>query len=156
MDLNFALVLIARWLHILSATLTVGVPIYLWLVLMPAVTGLDEASQAKLREGSAKRWRILIYVCITIFLATGFFNFLYIQRWRGFVVKGEMITYHILFTVKFVLALGLFFVLSALAGRTKALENFRKNAKTWVLVSVLLGVAIVIVSGIMRFMPFTL
>jgi uncharacterized membrane protein len=151
MDETYALILVARWLHILAATLSVGVPIYLWLVLMPALTHIDADSQAKLREASAKRWRILVYVCITIFLVTGLFNFLHVRRWHDFE-KSMMIRYHILFTVKFILALMLFFLLSALAGRSKALEYFRKSAGTWMMVSALIGVAIVVISGIMRFM----
>lgn len=142
-------ILVARWLHILSATLAVGVPIYIWLVQMPAMASIDEESRAKLREAGAKRWRILVYVSIALFLATGLFNYLYVGRQRDFADDARRL-YNILFGVKFLLALALFFVLSALAGRSAALEYFRKNAGAWVAVAVLLGLGIVGISGYMR------
>ena len=37
MTVDYCLMLLARWLHILSAPLAIGVPIYVRLVLMPAL-----------------------------------------------------------------------------------------------------------------------
>ena len=136
-----AVVLLFRWLHILAATVSVGVPIYLWLVLMPAMTSIDEESRTRLREASARRWRILVYAAIVIFLVTGLYNYLVVKRWSDFPTDAKA-RYHMLFGIKFLLALAVFFILSALAGRSAALEYFRKNAKTWVMVSVLLGLVV--------------
>jgi uncharacterized membrane protein len=144
-------ILVGRWLHILSATLAVGVPIYIWLVQMPALASLDEENRTRLREAIAKKWRILVYFAIAVFLATGLYNYLYVARHKEFADDARKL-YNALFGVKFLLALGLFFVLSALAGRSAALEYFRKNASTWIMVAVLLGLAIIGISGYMRFM----
>src|SRR5262249_52118628 len=78
------LLFLARWLHILSATLAVGVPIYIWWVQNPALKTLDEPARSNLREALARRWRFLVYLIILIFLVTGFYNFLVVKRWENF------------------------------------------------------------------------
>src|SRR5689334_2997168 len=109
--------LVARWLHILSATLAVGVPIYVRLALMPALETLDEENRSRVREAIAARWRMIVYMLIVVFLA-----------------------------------IVMFFLSSALAGRSKGLAYFRNNAKVWTTFLISVGVVVVGISGILRFM----
>ena len=81
--------LLARWLHILAASLTVGVPIFIRFVLWPSLATLDEAHRPKLQEESTARWRNLIYLSIAIFLVTGLYNFFWVARWRSFRTGGS-------------------------------------------------------------------
>lgn len=143
--------LLARWLHILSAALALGVPIYVRFVLAPAMASLDEEPRSRLNEAIAKRWRIIVYVLIVIFLATGFYTFLGVRRWRDFPADLKF-RYHLYFGIKLVIALIMFFLSSALAGRSSALKFIRDKSGFWLTVLILLGLFIIVISGTMRFM----
>jgi uncharacterized membrane protein len=145
------LMLVARWLHILSATLAVGVPIYMWWVEVPALKSVDEPARSTLREALARRWRFIVYLIILIFLVTGFFNFLVVTRWENFS-QDLKFRYHLYFGLKLLAALGIFFLLSALAGRSAKLERIRQRAGFWLLIVILLGVFVIVLSGTMRYM----
>ena len=60
--------------------------------------------------------------------------------------------YNILFGIKVVLALAVFFLASAMTGRSEALAKFRENLKLWITVNLLLGILIVCIAGQMRMM----
>jgi uncharacterized membrane protein len=152
--MDYALMLLARWLHILSAALAIGVPIFIRFVLMPARQRLDEPQRAILHEAIMARWRVFVYVMIVVFLATGFWTFLGVARWRSPLFNGQdKFRYHLLIGIKIVIALGMFFISSALAGRSAALAGMRRNAQLWISILILLGLAIVVISGVLRFMP---
>src|SRR5207244_1982765 len=90
-------------------------------------------------------------IMIVVFLATGFWTFLGAARWRAFDPDARF-RYHLLFGIKLLIALAMFFISSALAGRSAALAGMRANAKMWVNALVLLGLCVVGISGVMRFM----
>lgn len=58
--------------------------------------------------------------------------------------------YHVLFGVKFLLSLVVFFIASALVGRSPALAAIRKNARVWLTVNLMLVVAVICIAGVMR------
>lgn len=155
MEPQYLLMLVARWLHIVSAALAIGVPIFMRFVLMPARERLEEAQRAVLHEAIIARWRIFVHVMIVVFLATGFWTFLGVARWK----TDERFTpelkfqYHLLFGIKLLIALAMFFISSALAGRSSAFAGMRAKAKLWVGVLILLGLIIVGISGVLRFLP---
>jgi hypothetical protein len=60
-------------------------------------------------------------------------------------------TYHMLFGIKFLLALGLMGVASIVAGKTAAAERARANMPRWLNVAWTLVMAIVVVGAMMRF-----
>lgn len=152
MEPEYLLMLVARWLHILSAALAIGVPIFMRFVLMPARQKLEESQRAVLHEAIMARWRIFVHAMIVVFLATGFWTYLGVARWKSFPddLKSR---YHMLLGIKILIALAMFFISSALAGRSAALAGMRAKAKMWVGVLILLGLAIVGISGVLRFMP---
>jgi uncharacterized membrane protein len=145
------LTLLARWLHILSATLAVGVPIYVRFVLMPAAEGtLDEEKHTRLREAIVKKWRIIVHLLIVVFLATGFYTYLGVARWRKLPTAAATL-YHILLGIKILAALAMFTISSALAGSSTLFAPMREKAKFWLLVLVLLGLLIIGISGVLRY-----
>ncbi|MCI0681172.1 MAG: hypothetical protein L0Y71_03635 [Gemmataceae bacterium] len=151
MEPQFLITLAARWLHILSASLAIGVPIYVRFVLMPALAQLDETQRAAFRETLHSRWRIFVHVMIVVFLATGFWTFLGAKRWSALEADAKF-RYHLFFGIKLIIALAMFFISSALAGRSAALAGMRTNAKMWLGVLIVLGLAVVGIAGVMRFM----
>ena len=152
MTTEYLLMLIARWLHIVAAALAVGVPLYVRFVELPAIGTLPEAERSRFREAIAKRWRIIVYTAILVFLATGFYTFLGVRRWQDFSSEVKA-RYHLYFGMKLILALGAFFISSALAGRSAKLAPMREKAGFWLSVLILLVLLIVVLSGTMRFMP---
>src|SRR4051812_40718305 len=144
-----------RFVHIGSAIAAVGAPFYIRFALMPAAAEtLDDATHQKLRAAIARRWRVAVYILITLFILTGAFNFfaeirlppepgqatgrLITGRWRDFSTQDKQ-TYHMLFGIKVLASFILFFLASALVGRSKALEPLRKNARTTVTIVLLLA-----------------
>lgn len=151
MEPEFLITLVARWLHILSAALALGVPIFARFVLTPALSQLDETQRGAFRESLHARWRVFVYVMIVVFLATGFWTFLGAKRWSAFEPDVKF-RYHLLFGIKLLIALAMFFISSALAGRSKALAGMRAKGTMWLGVLIVLGLCIVGISGFMRFM----
>ena len=142
-----------RWAHILAAMVAVGGLFYARFGLLPAMQVLDEDSREKLHEGVRKRWLPWVIGAITLLLASGLANFLLFndaaQAWEdGTWMKQTK--YHALFGVKFLLALGVFYFASGLVGRGEGTAWIRANRGKWLSVTLLMAVAIVMLSGWMR------
>jgi hypothetical protein len=156
--------MVMRWLHIGSAMLAIGAPFFVRFALMPAAGSvLDEAAQEKLRERINARWRHVVYVLITLFLISGLYTFLVpvriaatgplvSARWRDFSPEDKRL-YHMIFGIKMLCALGIFFLASALAGRTATFAPIRRRARTWVGVLLVLAAILVVCSTMLRFLP---
>ena len=66
--------------------------------------------------------------------------------------KGQML-YQALFGAKFLAALVVFFLGSALYGRSQAFAPIRANARFWAGISLTLIVVIIFISGVLRNIP---
>jgi hypothetical protein len=142
-------VLILRWLHIVPAVVAGGATVYAFIALIPALGELPAAEAARLREGVVRRWRVVFMICVTLLLGSGLLNFLLYQ---GPAHRGQAL-YRGIFGLKFLAALTVFFLGSALTGRSAALAPIRANARFWTGVSATLIVLIVLLSGILRGIP---
>ena len=94
------------------------------------------------------RWKKFVAVGIVLFLISGFYNYLVVAlpSHRG----DEHKIYHMLMGLKIVLAFAVFFLASALTGRSKALESIRRNSMQWLGVMVLLAFATVAIAGFLK------
>jgi uncharacterized membrane protein len=151
--------LISRWLHILAAMAAVGGPVFIRLALIPAICeALGDEQRRALHERIRQRWSRVVMAAILFLLASGFYNLIQFLRlshtWGAAWESGShnSLLYQILFGVKFVLALAVFFIASAVTGRSEVFARFRENAKFWITVNLLLGVLIVCISGQLRMM----
>jgi uncharacterized membrane protein len=151
--------LISRWLHILAAMAAVGGSMFIRLALFPAAdAALPDEQRRSLHEQLRRRWSKVVMVAILFLLASGFYNFVLFLRlshtwgpaWESGSPNARM--YQILFGVKVVLALAVFFIASAVTGRSAAFARFREKAKFWITMNLLLGVIILCISGQMRMM----
>ena len=138
--------LLSRWTHIGTAIVLVGGTCFLRFVLAPAAAQLPDVEHQKLKELVMKTWKKFVHAGITLFLASGFYNYLVVQAPNH---KGDKL-YHALMGTKILLALGIFFFASALVGRSKSFEGMRKNAKLWQLVIIILAAIIVGISGYLK------
>ncbi len=150
MDSSLALPIVMRWIHIGSAMAAIGAPFFVRFALLPSAKEvLDDATHQKLREAVNNRWRKIVYILITLFIITGFYQFMVVAPWKQMGEEDKKL-YHMLFGIKVLAAFAIFFLASALAGRTAGLAPIRKNAKLWLGVLLLLAGVIVVCAGIMR------
>lgn len=145
MDSLFLVDVIARIVHISTAIVLVGGSAFMIFVLIPSAQGLDGLQHDRLRDAMTGRWKRFIHLGILLFLVTGFYNF-YRQLPNH---KGDGL-YHALMGIKILLAFGLFFIASALVGRSKAFDGLRADRAKWLKVVVLLAVVIVSISGFVK------
>ena len=147
MTTELFLSILFRWMHILAAVIAIGGTVFMRFVLLPSVREtLAEEQRAALHAKLVGRWRLVVMICIAALLVSGLYNFMTTSLEKA----QHHAAYHPLFGVKFLAALGVFFIASALTGRTTALAGMRRSANSWMLVAVVLGVTVILISGVLR------
>lgn len=141
MDASELIAVLSRWAHVGTAIVLLGGAVFQRFVLLPAARALSDADQLQLRERILMRWKKFVMWGITLLLATGFYNYL--------SVKHEP-RYHMLMGIKILLALGVFFVASALTGRSAGLAGIRQNPSRWLGVLIALAAAVVAIAGYLK------
>ena len=116
-----------------------------WMVLRPSASQLPDAEHERLRELVMGRWRKIVMAGIGLLLLTGFYNYLF-ARTPADVWK----LYHPLVGTKILLAFAMFFLASALVGRSPAFAGLRQQSGRWLVVLLLLGATIVGISGYLK------
>jgi uncharacterized membrane protein len=140
---------ILRFIHIAAAVAAGGATIFASAALLPAMSTLPEVDRLRLKEAIDRRWRVVVMACVTLLFVSGLVNFVLYQ---APVHKGQSL-YHALFGVKFLAAMVVFFLASALSGRAAAFAAIRANSRSWVGVAAVLVLAIVLISGVLRSIP---
>ena len=145
--------LVFRWLHILAAIVAMGGLVFARVALLPALEAEDEATRGRIHEAIRGRWLKWVIGAITVLLVSGLVNFLVFTgdaiEWEN----GQWLKrtgYHALFGVKFLLAMGVFFLASGLVGRGAGTQWIRDDRARWLTVTLLTGLAVVMISGWMR------
>jgi uncharacterized membrane protein len=141
--------LVSRWIHIGTAIVLVGGTFFFRFILAPAASQLAESEHSKLRELVLARWKKFVHGGIALFILTGFYNYLVVTAPKH---QGDKL-YHALLGTKILLAFAIFFIASALIGRSKSFEPMRAKAKLWQSIMLILATIIVCISGYVRLMP---
>lgn len=138
----------SRWIHVGTAVVLVGGLVFLRFVLGPAAAQLPDEAHAKLKELVLARWKKFIHGGIALFVLSGFYNYLVVGAplHRG----SDKGLYHGLMGTKILLALAVFFLSSALIGRSKAFAGMRTNPKLWQGVIIVLAALIIGISGFVK------
>ena len=145
-----ALYLVSRITHVGTAIIAVGGMFFIRFVLMPAATAtLADADHEKLRARVMATWKRVVHISILLFLLSGGINYTRVILEKTH--KGD--AYHPLIGTKIILAFVIFFIASALVGRSAKFEPMRKNSKKWITVNLALAAVIIIISGYLRLMP---
>lgn len=139
-----------RWLHILAAITAVGGTIFMRVALLPSVGVLVDDQRKSLHEAVRSRWVKFVMGAILFLLVSGIYNFIMKLDQLPQESKG---LYHGLFGTKVLIASIIFFVASALAGRSAAFDGIRKNARFWLTLNMVLGITVVCISGVLRAVP---
>ena len=138
--------LISRWIHLVAAVTAIGAAISAYLAVLPAAReALGDGDREKLREAIRRRWAKFVHMSIALLLITGGLNFV-----RGAIPPAvPAIPYHPIFGVKLLAALFIFFLASALLGRSPGFAGLRSNSRKWFGVIALLGIVIILLSGVL-------
>ena len=148
MDIDL-LGLLFRWLHILPAIAAVGGTMFMRFALLPSVQGLPDETRRGLHEAVRSRWAKVVMASIALLLLSGLYNIAIIESQKK-VPEDEQGMYRALFGIKFLLALVIFFIASALVGRSQAFDKIRQNARFWLTLNLVLAVILVCISGALR------
>jgi uncharacterized membrane protein len=136
---------ISRIVHVFTAITLVGGSVFMAFVLGPSADELGEETHNKLREQVMKRWKKFVHGGIGLFLLSGFYNYIVMIPLH----KGDKL-YHPLVGTKILLAFGIFFIASALVGRSKTFEGMRAQRAKWLKILVLLAAIVVSISGFVK------
>jgi uncharacterized membrane protein len=148
MDPDLLLYSVTRILHVGTAIIVVGGTFFVRFVLFPAATrSLPDEAHARLRTAVMSTWKKVVHAGIALFIITGGINYYRVIADRTH--KGDAL-YHALLGIKIILALIVFFIASALVGRSAAFEGLRRSAPKWMLVNLVLAAIIIAISGFLK------
>ncbi len=135
-----------RWTHIIPAITLLGGTLFLALVAVPTTTPPEGGVPAWLGK-VRKRWAMLSGLCILLLVVSGLWNFM---AYRMPEIKDTGPLYHALFGIKMLLSLGVFFIVSVMAGRSPTFAPMRARPGRMLLMAAALGVAIVLLAGVLH------
>jgi len=140
--------IVFRWVHIYSAIGIVGGSFFLSQVLLPAAETLPDKEHKDLRETVRQRWGKWVHAFVALLFLSGVFNL-------GLVMMNFKVPvyYHILITVKLLLAIAILTIASLLVGRTGMAMKMRNNLGYWLKINLALAAVLIAISGILRMAP---
>ncbi|NOY29483.1 MAG: hypothetical protein GXP28_04685 [Planctomycetes bacterium] len=95
-------------------------------------------------------WAKWAGIATAVLLATGFYNFFLIHNLAKAGGDELPSTYHMLFGIKFLLALLVMFLVAILAGKTTAAERFRGQMPRWLNIAWLASIVIIVLAAVLR------
>ena len=141
----FPMDVVSRFVHVAVAIVMVGGTVFMRFILMPAARELPDSEHDQLRQRLMTRWKRVVHGGIGLLLLSGMYN--YMQQIPAHQGDG---LYHALVGTKMLLALAVFFIASALVGRSPAFEKMRQNRVQWMGLIVLLSALIVGISSFVK------
>ncbi len=151
-DPLFWLFLILRYMHILGAIALMGGTIFMRFALRPVVVGMPADARAAFHEQVRSRWAKVVMLATLLILVSGVTNLAMASRYT-FEEKPFGMSYHMLVGIKFLLALPIFFIAAALMGRSNLGKRMQANAELWMNINLTLALVMVLMGGLLRFVP---
>ncbi len=137
--------LVFRWLHIFPAVILLGGVLLMRFTLWPSLTALGDDDRNRVFEAIRRRWAMWVGISAGLLLLSGIVNtVLIVQEYQ---LEGA---YHGALGAKVLLALGIIYIASLLAGRSEAAERFRQKTSLWLNINVVLTILLICVAGWMR------
>ena len=145
MDTAFLLSVLSRWAHVGCAIVLIGGTAFMRLVLIPALA----EQPPEIMDRVKSHWKKFVHGGILLFIVSGVYNYVILSAAH----KGDSL-YHALVGTKMLLALVVFFLGSALVGRSGGTQKLRDNASKWLAVMLLISAIIVGISGFVKVRPY--
>ena len=143
--------IVMRFFHILAVVTAVGGSIFTAFVVLPATHVLPPETRDNFYEIVRRRSAMLVALSIGVLLITGFYNYIVVQVPMH---RGQGI-YHGLMGVKILLAFVVFFIASAVTGKSPAFAKIRAARKRWIRMQLLASLAIIAIGAVLRAIPPT-
>ncbi len=145
---------ISTLIHLIVAVLVAGSVMIQWRAVHPAVTAEEGGDRVK--EGIRRRWAPFVHAGSLLLILTGLYQLmvhgLATADYQKTLEDGGM-PYHMLFGIKFLLAIGVLFIAAAMVGRSEALAGIRRNGGTWLGIAVILVIAVIVISRLLAGLP---
>jgi putative copper export protein len=146
-DAGWFILILSRVLHTVSAAVLLGGLIYLKKVVAPLATGASDPGDA-LYRGRRSTWSVLVMLATTFLFFSGIFNTTY---YMGMGLYEDLPpTYHMLWGIKLLLALFVFFVAAGTAGKSPMAMNMQRDVQRWLNLAVGAAVIIFALGAVMR------
>jgi hypothetical protein len=133
-----------KWVHLVSVVVGVGLTLFQYLVLLPALKRVEGVSEEFIKA-LHRRAGLIIGVAWVLIWVTGIYNLVV-------VIPTVKPNYHMVLGAKILLVLVLFFVSTALSHPSLAFEGIQRNRAKWVAIAAWLGILLVVLSGTMNMM----
>ena len=150
-DPIFWLLLILRYMHILGAIALMGGTIFMRFALRPVVVQMQPDARVAFHEQVRRRWAKVVMLATALVLVSGLINLGLASRYTFDPVFG--MSYNMLVGIKFLLGLPIFFIAAILMGRTELAKRFTAKAEFWMNVNLTLALVMVLMGGLLRFVP---
>lgn len=151
MDGTFWLMLLSRILHILGAIILVGGLFYVRSIISPADAPPGTAPVDQLFGGRRATWAKWVGIATALLLITGFYNYIMIIKQNERLASS----YHMVAGMKILLAAVVFLLAAFLAGRTAVADAMRQKWRTWLILTLILGIITVGMGSFLRTYPRT-
>lgn len=148
MDGAYFIQLLSRVFHTTCGATLLGGTIYLRFVLAPTAVASDDP-EAACFASRRKAWAGCVGICTLLLLVSGFYNFTVIIG-ANEKLPGQ---YHMLFGIKFLLALVVMTLCALIAGRTSLAKKLRGNLKLWLNVCLIAALAVFVLGAMLRAVP---
>ena len=139
--------LLTRLFHILPAIFLAGGVFFMWCALLPALNGMAEDTRKAVLDAVRGKWAKVVMATSAFLLVTGLYNF--VKNATGFDYQGGPL-YHILGSLKLLLALGIMFIAARLSGRSAGAEKFREKIVQWMGVTTGMLFVLILLASTMR------
>ena len=148
---ELALDLILRWMHIIGAIMLVGSTIFMRTAYLPAKQLSEFEPKPEFAEWLRVAWSRMVMLSSGQLLISGLIGFVLLMK--RYEISKEAFpgsAYQMIFGIKFLLALVIFFLAAALSGRSGLAQKLRQREKFWLTLNMVLAITVVLVAGIMR------
>ena len=142
----FGLVIVMRWVHILSAIGMLGGALFIRVVLKSAIPTLPEEAREPFAVTVRARWKKLVMLYATLLIVSGFYNYLMVTRFD----HPDTPLYHALFGIKFLMAMAVFALAMFLVGRTSLAQRIQSQDKLYLSLLAAMGIGVVLIAGYMK------
>lgn len=138
-----------HFVHVLAAIVAAGAAFFQWWAVHPALARYDMDLRRRVRESIADRWRLIVFACIVLLIATGLTTYVAF-RIPALKTDPNRGLYHALFGVKFLAALGSFHCAAVLALPGVKGQAYRDRARFWLPFMVVLLVIVILLASVLR------
>jgi uncharacterized membrane protein len=148
---ELAVELVIRWMHIFGAIMLVGSTIFMRVAYLPAKELSNFEPKPEFAEWLRVAWSRMVMLSSAQLLISGLVSFVLLVK--NYEISKEAFPgsmYHMIFGIKFLLALVVFFLAAGLSGRSGLAQKLKQREKFWLTVNMVLAIAVVCIGGLMR------